>query len=118
MHYRWRRRRPGGGVLRHLAGRMAIEQTVGSTLPSDSVDPATGTLEQREAFDALAAAIETLPHDLKVPLLLHQYERLSYDEIGKIIRCSPRGVETRLYRARQYLPQAELTPFLRAEGRA
>ena len=72
-------------------------------------------MEQREASEALAAAIEKLPHDLKVPLLLHQYERLNYVEIGVIIGCSARGVETRLYRARQYL-RAELTPFLRSVG--
>ena len=60
----------------------------------------------------MASAIEILPHDLKVPLLLHQYERLDYAEIGAIIGCSARGVESRLYRARQFL-RAELTTHRR-----
>ncbi len=113
-HYRWRRRHP---TVSLEAPRRPDDddQTVGSTLSSGHADPAR-TLEQQEAVNALAAAIETLPHDLKVPLLLHQYERLSYEEIGRIIGCSPRGVETRLYRARQYL-RAELTPLLRAAGK-
>jgi RNA polymerase sigma-70 factor (ECF subfamily) len=49
------------------------------------------------------AAIDRLPHDLKVTLLLHHYDHLSYREIGQITGCSERGVETRLYRARQQL---------------
>ena len=112
-HYRWRRRHPSVSLdaPRHFDGD---EQTVGDGLPSASVDPARA-MEQREAFAALAGAIEKLPHDLKVPLLLYQYERLNYAEIGAIINCSARGVETRLYRARQHL-RAELTPFLRSVG--
>lgn len=51
----------------------------------------------------MRAAINRLPHDLKVTLLLHHYDRLSYREIGQITGCSERGVETRLYRARQQL---------------
>jgi RNA polymerase sigma-70 factor (ECF subfamily) len=38
-------------------------------------------------------------------MLLHHYERLSYREIAAIAHCSERGVETRLYRARQQLRQ-------------
>jgi len=48
-------------------------------------------------------AIEELPHDLKVSVLLHHYEHLSYKEIATITQCSERGVETRLYRARLQL---------------
>jgi RNA polymerase sigma-70 factor (ECF subfamily) len=53
-----------------------------------------------------------LPHDLKTALLLHHYEQLSYREIGSVVGCSERGVETRLYRARQRLRE-ELAGFLR-----
>jgi len=85
-------------------------------VPAGDTDPAHA-LEQQETLAALAAAIEALPHALKVPLLLHQYERLDYAEIGAIIGCSPRGVETRLYRARQFL-RAELTRLVSEAGRA
>jgi RNA polymerase sigma factor (sigma-70 family) len=59
--------------------------------------------EQRETLDALDAAIAALPNDLRTTLLLHHFERLSYREIAAIVGCSERGVETRLYRARQAL---------------
>ena len=52
---------------------------------------------------ALDAALENLPHDLKVTLLLHHYNKMPYEEIAVVVNCSTRGVETRLYRARQKL---------------
>ena len=105
-HHRWKQRHP--------------------TVQLDDADEASGggaavapaevspdfALEQREALSALAAAVEALPHDLKVPLLLYHYEALSYREIGDMIGCSERGVETRLYRARRRLRE-ELGATLR-----
>jgi RNA polymerase sigma-70 factor, ECF subfamily len=55
---------------------------------------------------AVGAAVDALPHELKVTILLHYYDQLSYREIGEITGCSERGVETRLYRARQRLREA------------
>ena len=60
-------------------------------------------VERDEALAALGAAIEHLPGDLKTAVLLHHYEGWSYREIAALARCSERGVETRLYRARQLL---------------
>lgn len=60
-------------------------------------------LADREQVKAVKEAIGELPHDLKTALLLFQYENMSYQEIAKIVGCSPKAVETRLYRARQHL---------------
>jgi len=103
-HHRWRRRHP----TVPLAGssNQSPDASPDNCLPadysSDQLTPA-GALEQDEALAAVRAAIGRLPHDLKVTLLLHHYDRLSYREIGDITGCSERGVETRLYRARQQL---------------
>ena len=91
-HHRWRERHPSVS-LDDSSGR---EQTADTATPSVE-------LEQRETLAALGAAIDRLPHDLKVTLLLHHYERQSYREIGAVTGCSERGVETRLYRARARL---------------
>jgi RNA polymerase sigma-70 factor, ECF subfamily len=99
-HHRWRRRHPSVAL-----GSPAAE----SGGPYGAAEPATGepspdeALAQDEALGALKAAIDALPHDLKVSVLLHHYEHLSYREIAAITQCSERGVETRLYRARQQL---------------
>ncbi|WP_415910396.1 RNA polymerase sigma factor [Oleiharenicola sp. Vm1] len=72
----------------------------------DGAPPPDAASEQREALAALDAAIAALPHELRATLLLHHFEQLSYREIAGIVGCSERGVETRLYRARQALRSA------------
>jgi RNA polymerase sigma-70 factor (ECF subfamily) len=105
-HHRWRRRHPTVG----LAGA--------GDRPEADLDPASAepgpdeVLARDESVAALRAAVDALPHDLKVAVLLHHYEHLSYREISAITRCSERGVETRLYRARHHLKQ-RLSAFLR-----
>lgn len=103
-HHRWKRRHPTvaldaptGGWHGELSSASAPDD-----LPSELPGP-DRSLEQDESLAAMRAAINRLPHDLKVTLLLHHYDRLSYREIGQITGCSERGVETRLYRARQQL---------------
>lgn len=74
-------------------------------------DAPDAAAEHQESIAELDAAISALPHDLRTTLLLHHFEQLSYREIAHIVGCSERGVETRLYRARQRL-RALLTPAL------
>lgn len=101
--HRWRRRHAALSLDAPVgdgAGNAMIEENPGLA----SSDPAPhDALEQTEALAALAEAIGHLPHDLRVTLLLHYYDQLPYREVGEIIGCSERGVETRLYRARQQL---------------
>ncbi len=90
--HRWRERHP---VL-------SLDESSGLEPASDAPAP-DRTLEHSERLQALATALDRLPHDLKTALLLHHYERLSYRDIAAAAGCSERGVETRLYRARQRL---------------
>jgi RNA polymerase sigma-70 factor, ECF subfamily len=61
------------------------------------------TLEQHERLKTLKSAIARLPDSMRATLILHYYQGLSYDEIAEVQKCSRRGVETRLYRARKAL---------------
>jgi RNA polymerase sigma-70 factor (ECF subfamily) len=106
-HYRWRRRHPSVSLDAPIDD---AEASAHEAVPSDAPLPNIA-LEHDEAFAAVRAAVERLPHDLKTTILLHHFERLSYREIGAITGCSERGVETRLYRARQRLRE-ELAGFL------
>jgi RNA polymerase sigma factor (sigma-70 family) len=106
-HYRWRRRHPSVSLDAPING---AETSAHEAVPSDAPLP-NAALEHDETFAAVRAAVERLPHDLKTTILLHHFERLSYREIGAITGCSERGVETRLYRARQRL-RGELAGFL------
>ena len=96
---RWRRRHPSESIdIPDADGSPGL----GSTLPAWGADPAVAT-EGNERIAALRAAVDTLPHDQRTVFLLHAYENLSYREIAAAVGCSERGVETRLYRARQAL---------------
>ncbi len=105
-HHRWKKRHP----------TVSLNSATGTDGPSPPVreeiernaqqDSPDRRLEHDETLAAVRAAIDCLPHDLKVTLLLHHYDRLSYREIGAITGCSERGVETRLYRARNLLRSA------------
>lgn len=108
-HQRWRRRHPASS----LEAAKEDESHAGGGL----ADPSAGPVERAECGERVRAvreAIAELPHDMKVTLLLHQYEGLSHAEIGAILGCAPKGVETRLYRARQLL-RARLAPYLDGE---
>ena len=57
------------------------------------------------ATDGLLArcAVAALPEELRLPLILAEYVEKSHAEIGEILRCSAKAVESRIYRARQHL---------------
>ncbi len=98
-HHRWRRRHPALSLEEFADGETGV---VHEAATATELTPERA-LEHDEGLAALAAAIGNLPHDLRVTLLLHYYEGLSYREVAGIAGCSERGVETRLYRARQQL---------------
>ena len=103
-HHRWLRRHPTI-ALDTPSNADPAKPLEGLKLASGDPSPNV-SLEHDETLAAVRAAIEGLPHDLKVTLLLHYYEHLSYREIGEITGCSDRGVETRLYRARRQLRES------------
>lgn len=77
----------------------------------DKAPSAESQVEQDELLRDLKAAVGRLSHPLKTTVLLHYMNGMSYQEIGAITGCSTRGVETRLYRARQML-RKHLAPRL------
>lgn len=96
-HNRWKRRHPSVSI--DGDSRPGSVPTAG-----DRANPAL-EMERDETVEAVRGAIARLPHDLRTAFLLHHYEHFSYQEISGIVGCSERGVETRLYRARQRLRQ-------------
>ena len=90
-HHRWKRRHPA--IALDDAGLELADRERGPD----------AALAHDETLAALRTAVDALSHDLKVAVLLHHYEHLSYGEIAAITHCTERGVETRLYRARQQL---------------
>ncbi|MCZ6674089.1 MAG: sigma-70 family RNA polymerase sigma factor [Verrucomicrobia bacterium] len=99
---RWKRRHPTVALLNMTEN--ADEGSSGVSIEIPDLSPTPDSLtETNDLIEHLRSAIMALPHDLKTTLLLYQYERLSYKEIAEILGCSPKGVETRLYRTRKRL---------------
>jgi len=117
-HHRWKRRHPTVSFSSVPAEDGSSGERAEARLELAAAEAGPDVLLERdEALDALRRAVDMLPHDLKVTVLLHHYEHLSYGEIASITRCSERGVETRLYRARQQLRRA-LAGFFREAARS
>lgn len=105
--HRWHRRHPNVSLDEspEAGGPSGIEH-LASKEPSPS-----DQLELNERQTALRRAIHELPHDMKSALLLHYYEQLSYREIATILGGAERGIETKIYRAKQRLRE-KLNPWL------
>jgi RNA polymerase sigma-70 factor (ECF subfamily) len=98
-HARWRKRHP----------TVSLDDTARMDEVSDehlliSAEETPSALAGRSELGKLVKEeIEKLPHDLKTAVLLFAYDNLSYAEIAVILGCTPKAVETRLYRVRKLL---------------
>lgn len=99
-HLRWEHRHPTVSLARDDDSDGPTDAT--DTLPSFDWNP-SDTAERSDTARCVKESIQSLPHDLKTVVLLFEYEDLSYEEIAGVLDCSPKAVETRLYRARKIL---------------
>ena len=92
---------------RHLhlsleAERGEAENDLRAILPATDPNPRE-LVEAAEREAVVRQAVGALPEELRTPLVLAAYEEKSHQEIARILACSPKAVEMRLYRARQLL---------------
>ena len=106
---RWRARHPHVSFETDDA---EPERGLNQTLPAYDPSPAE-TLEISERAAAVRRAVSALPEELRLPLVLAEYEEQSHAEIAAVLSCSAKAVEMRLYRARQQL-RASLAKWLKA----
>lgn len=105
--YRWRTRH------RQVSLDAPNEETGTGFL--DRLADANGTpsesLQSNERAETVRRAVAALPEELRQPLILAEWEEKSQAEIGIILGCSAKAVETRIYRARKHLRET-LQPLL------
>jgi len=78
--------------------------TLGETLKSNAAEPG----EEADAGErrlAVRRAVDELPTELKEAIVLCEWEEMSAADAAKVLNTTARGVESRLYRARQRLRQ-------------
>ena len=98
-HARWRKRHPTIS-LNDTAG---MDEMLDECLSIAAEEIPSALAERSELGKLVKEEIEKLPHDLKTAILLFAYDDLSHAEIGVILGCTPKAVETRLYRVRKLL---------------
>src|SRR6516162_6675397 len=99
QHTRWRKRHP----TISLDDAASVDEVSDKNLFVSAEETPSAQASRAELAKLVKEEIEQLPHDLKTAVLLFAYNNLSYAEIGQILGCTPKAVETRLYRVRKLL---------------
>lgn len=97
-HFRWKQRHPEIS----LDAQADDHQSLAELLP-DSGRTAPDTLIAEERAEQVRLAVQALPEDLRTALVLAEYENLSQEEIARILGCTRKTVEMRIYHARAQL---------------
>ncbi len=103
-----RRRAHDGSSLEAMESTLAGRAPAA---PSDPSPPAEEQLIRRERIAAVRAAIDALPENQRLAVILRRYEELSYGEIAAILGTSEKAVKSLLHRAKEHL-RRELTPWV------
>ena len=106
-HLRWRARHPNVSLD---ADQSATGQTLADVLPSRAPHP-NMAVEAEELHQAVRAAVQGLPDDLREALVLCEWEELSMAEAAAVLGTTAKAIENRLYRARKQLRE-RLAPRL------
>jgi len=64
-----------------------------------------GLLVKKEAGEEVKSALEKLPDNLRMVLVLKEYADMNYKEIGKTLGISEGNVKVRVFRARERLAE-------------
>jgi len=88
------------------------DSAVNSGYPGTTEDGPDDAMEKKDVERIVQEAINSLPDQQRIAILLHRYEELSYEEIAKIMGVTVASVESRLHRAKQTLAK-KLLPLMK-----
>jgi RNA polymerase sigma-70 factor (ECF subfamily) len=93
---------------------LAERQSGGFELPSAPRDPADA-VEGAEVQDRVQEALQSLPTDLRMAVVLYDIEGLAYGEIARVLEVPEGTVKSRIHRARSALRE-RLKAFVSRES--
>ncbi len=96
-------------LRRHKLELVPVEETIFDTLAYDPPTPQFVTEEE------VLGALEKLPRDFRIPVILADIEELSYHEIAEVMNIPKGTVMSRLHRGRKLL-RMELVNYARSYG--
>lgn len=79
------------------------EEEVIKEIPDNKSSSALNELEKKDLGKIVKKAIDSLPANQKIAVILNRYENLSYEEIAEITGCSTPAVKSLLNRAKTAL---------------
>lgn len=95
------------------------DETSGSEreLTQSATDTETpdAVLASKEIAEAVNAAMEALPEELRMAITLREIEGMSYEEIAQALDCPIGTVRSRIFRAREAI-SARIKPMLDRQG--
>jgi len=97
--FRWKARHPQVALD---AENEATGTTLGDVIADENPGPAE-QMQTAERANVVRRAVARLPEDLRMAIVLSQYEGCSQAEIAAIVGCTVKAVESRVSRARQLL---------------
>jgi RNA polymerase sigma-70 factor (ECF subfamily) len=94
-----------------LASRGDSNETSSLENELSTAETPEAVLASREVAQAVNAAIEALPEDLRQAIVLREIEGLAYEEIASVMNCPIGTVRSRIFRAREAIA-LRLRPLL------
>jgi RNA polymerase sigma-70 factor (ECF subfamily) len=82
--------------------RVVSDDCVVDIQPDPNANPGEQVVRQ-ELQDQLQAAIDRLPEEFRLAIVLREIQELSYEEIASVLTCSIGTVRSRIFRGRQLL---------------
>lgn len=83
-------------------GRIVTDEGILDKQPDTGETPGQ-YMERQELYQRLQSALEQLPEEFKLAVILRDIQELSYDEIAKTLKCSIGTVRSRIFRGRRLL---------------
>ncbi len=125
--YTWIYRIAVNHILNHLKKNQRLrwlnlmDKNISELFKEEDIDPTfwgrngvpspESHLEKLERERIVHAQVQSLPVKYRVPLMLHRYERMSYQEVADVMQLSLSAVETRIHRAKKELIK-KLEPWM------
>lgn len=92
--------------IRAGKSRPSLGAPVNDLLEHPAAEDPDARLRQQELREAVKAAVDALPDNQRMAVLLSRYEDMSYDEIAETMGLSLEAVKSLLFRAKENLQKA------------
>ncbi len=87
---------------RQSATLVSIDEETAPEIASREDDPAR-SLEREQLRKMVSRAVNALPENLRIAVILQKFHGLSYEEIAAVLGCSVNAVKLRVHRAKDFL---------------